>query len=184
MLFFKFSFLRTTHFAQFYLRNKNTLFSVGVHEKEKKLGFQVWKICELSKRENLILCECDWDYSSLGKILEFWLSLQFAYVRSTVVRRKILFFFRVSVVSESRWDKDGVMCVSIGVEHSVWVTCNWVSYFVTDLSVIVKCENPTGGGSWFFTLVGHKVFHVRILVFFIFHIICLLLSQDQSVRSV
>ena len=33
-----------------------------------------------------------------------------------------------------------------------------MNYFVTDLPVIVKCENPTGGRSWFFTLVGHKVF--------------------------
>jgi len=36
-------------------------------------------------------------------------------------------------------------------------------------------ENPMGGRSWFFTLVGHKVFHVKILVFIIFSIICLLL---------
>ena len=43
-----------------------------------------------------------------------------------------------------------------------------MSCFVTDLPMIVKCENPTGGRSWFFTLVGHKVFHVKILVFFIF----------------
>ena len=44
-------------------------------------------------------------------------------------------------------------------------------------------ENPTGSRSWFFTLVGHKVFHVKILVFIIFRYICLLLCQDQSVRS-
>ena len=30
------------------------------------------------------------------------------------------------------------------------VTCNWVSYFVTDLPLLVKRENPTGGRSWFF----------------------------------
>jgi len=49
--------------------------------------------------------------------------------------------------------------------------------------VIVKSENLTGGRSWFFTLVGHKVFYVKILVFSIFRYICLLLCQDQSVRS-
>ena len=42
-----------------------------------------------------------------------------------------------------------------------------MSYFVTDLPVLVKGENPTSGRSWFFTLVGHKVFHVKILMFII-----------------
>jgi len=86
-----------------------------------------------------------------------------------------------------------VFCPSLG-EIRMWCVCPkvsdivcellGVSYFVTDLPVLVKCENPTGDRSWFFTLVGRKVFHVKICVFFIFLIICLLLSQDQSVRSV
>ena len=42
-----------------------------------------------------------------------------------------------------------------------------MSYVVTDLPMIVKSENPTGGRSWVFTLVGHKDFHVKILVFLI-----------------
>ena len=29
-----------------------------------------------------------------------------------------------------------------------------MSYFVTDLPVLVKGKNPTGGRSWFFTLVA------------------------------
>ena len=112
-------------------KRKDIIFRYAI---EKRGGFQFWKICELSKRENLILCECDWDYSSLWKILELFIVLTFAWVRSVVVRRKISFFLRVSVVSESRWDKNGVVCVSIGVGHSVWVSCNWVSYVVTEFA--------------------------------------------------
>jgi len=49
-----------------------------------------------------------------------------------------------------------------------------VSYFVTRellcnrFARSVKCENPTRVGRGFFTLVGLKVFHVKILVFIIF----------------
>ena len=59
-----------------------------------------------------------------------------------------------------------------------------MNYFVTYLPVLVKCENPTGGRSWFFILVGHKVFHIKILVFIIFRIICLLLNQEQPVSKI
>ena len=89
-----------------------------------------------------------------------------------------------------------MLCPSLGETKTVWCVCPYVLDIVCELLVIgrvtlqpilpliVKRENPTGGRSWFFTLVGHKVFHVKILVFFTFRIICLLLCQDQSVRSV
>ena len=42
-------------------------------------------------------------------------------------------------------------------------------------------ENPTGGRSWFFNLVGHKVFHVKILVFIIFpHYLSTVVSRSVS----
>ena len=60
------------------------------------------------------------------------------------------------------------MFVSKGVGHRVCV-----SYFVTRellcnyLPVLVEYENPTRVGRGFFSLVGHKVFRVKILVFII-----------------
>ena len=78
------------------------------------------------------------------------------------------------------------MIVSKGVGHKC------VSYVVSRellcnrLPVLVECENPTGGRSWFFTLDGLKVFHVKIVCFYfvLFHCFCcLLLSHKQAVRT-
>jgi len=89
---------------------KKSKHSIFVHAWVRKIGFQFWKIGELSKRENLILCECDWDYSSLGKILELFIVLTICLSWKCCRKEKNFILLRVSVVSESRWDKDGVVC--------------------------------------------------------------------------
>ena len=106
--FFKFSFLGKTYFAQFYLRKKVLCFREECTRLKNR--FSHWrKLCELSQRENLILCECGWNYSSLGKILVLSLFLKI-WLRSVVVRREKFILLRVSDLSESRWDKD-VWCL-------------------------------------------------------------------------
>ena len=64
-----------------------------------------------------------------------------------------------------------------------------VSYFVTRellykrLPVLVECGKSHKGGSWFFTLVGHKVFQVKNSCVHYFRIVYLLPSQEQPVKS-
>jgi len=110
------SFSRLNSVCSKLFKKENTLFLSVT--KLRKIGFQVWRnLSELSKRENLILCECDWDYSSLGRILELWLSLQFAWVRSVAVRRKFSFFWEwVFCPSLGETRTCGVL-VSKGVGH-------------------------------------------------------------------
>ena len=64
-----------------------------------------------------------------------------------------------------------------------------VSYFVTRellcnrLPVLVECGKSYKGRSWFFTLVGHKVFHVKNSCVHYFRIIYVLPGEEQPVRS-
>jgi len=70
---------------------------------------------------------------------------------------------------------------SKGVGHSVCV-----SYFVTRellcnyLPVLVECENLTRVGRGFFSLVGQKVFHVKIPVFIISALFIFLLVKNNQ----
>jgi len=43
--------------------------------------------------------------------------------------------------------------------------CNSSCYIVTVCPFSGLCENPTWGRSWFFTLDGLKIFHVKIVCF-------------------
>ena len=88
------------------------------------IGFHYWENCVSFLREKTEYFESVIEIVQLWQNLRAFIILYICLSRSVVVRRKkILFFWRGSVLSESRRDKD-VVCVSKGVGHSVWVTCN------------------------------------------------------------